>query len=75
MFPEDTLHALTREMLAGEIIAREWPRPAPLDADSYIARSVLQKAIRRGMTDAQHHRQQRYVEKSAGAPMPEPTQD
>ncbi len=50
MFPED-LFTFVLEQLADEIAARETPPAKPLNTDSFIARSVMQKAIRRGMTD------------------------
>ena len=50
MFDDDvTVYIL--EMLAEEIAARPAPPPDPLRVDTYLARSVMQKAIRRGMTD------------------------
>lgn len=50
MFEED-LFDYVLEQLAEEIATRETPAPDPLPHDSYIARSALQKAIRRGLTD------------------------
>ena len=50
MFPTDTLFAYVLEQLADEIGARGTPAPNPIQTDTYIARSVMQKAIRRGMT-------------------------
>ena len=49
MFPED-LFGLTLEALADELAATPVPIPDPLQTDSYLARSVMQKAIRRGLT-------------------------
>lgn len=49
MFPE-TLFDFVLEQLAAELNARPTPAPDPLPTDSWIARSVMQKAIRRGMT-------------------------
>ena len=49
MFPED-LFGLTLEALADEVAATPVPIPDPLQTDSYLARSVMQKAIRRGLT-------------------------
>jgi hypothetical protein len=50
MFPED-LFQFVLEQLADEIAGGDTPLLHPLATDSFIARSVLQKAIRRGMTD------------------------
>lgn len=47
---EDELFAYVLELLTGEIAARPTPPPDPLRVDSWFARSVMQKAIRRGMT-------------------------
>ena len=49
MFPED-LFAFVLEQFADEIASRETPTAKPLNSDSFVARSVMQKAIRRGMT-------------------------
>ena len=49
MFPED-LFGLTLEALADEVAATPAPIPDALQMDSYLARSVMQKAIRRGLT-------------------------
>jgi len=49
MFPED-LFGLTLEALADEVAVTPVPIPDPLQTDSYLARSVMQKAIRRGLT-------------------------
>lgn len=48
MFEAD-LAAYVLELLVTEIRARAMPTPNPLVADSWVARSVMQKAIRRGM--------------------------
>jgi hypothetical protein len=50
MFPEDLL-AFVLEQLAEEVAASLTPIPAPLVTNTWIARSAMQKAIRRGMTD------------------------
>ena len=49
MFPEE-LFQFVLEQLADEIGARGTPTRNPIQTDTYIARSVMQKAIRRGMT-------------------------
>ncbi len=49
MFPE-TLFDFVLEQLAEEVAAAPVPPVKPLATDTYIARSVMQKAIRRGMT-------------------------
>lgn len=49
MFPE-TIFDYVLEQLAGEVAAREIPVVNALDVDAWIARSAMQKAIRRGMT-------------------------
>ena len=46
---EDELFAYLLELLACELVARPTPGPDPLPIDSWLARSVMQKAIRRGM--------------------------
>jgi hypothetical protein len=50
MFPED-LFAFVLEQFAVDIGGLEATQPPPLQIDSFIARSVMQKAIRRGMTE------------------------
>jgi len=50
MFPED-LFQFVLEQFADDIGGQEAPQPPPLHTYSYIARSAMQKAIRRGMTD------------------------
>jgi len=50
MFSED-LFQFVLEQFADEIGGQVAPQPPPLQTDSYIARSAMQKAIRRGMTD------------------------
>lgn len=40
-----------REHLSGAIAHENLEQPAPLDMDSYVARSTMQKAIRRNLTD------------------------
>ena len=50
MFPETVFEA-SLDRFAEEFRGREVPDPAPLSTDSWLARSVLQKAIRRGMVD------------------------
>ncbi|WP_295209520.1 hypothetical protein [uncultured Brevundimonas sp.] len=50
MFPE-TIFEASLDRLADDLRGREVPAPAPLNTDSWLARSVLQKAIRRGMVD------------------------
>ena len=46
---EANLAAYVLELLATEIRVRATPAPDPLVTDSWVARSVMQKAIRRGM--------------------------
>ena len=48
MFPEDTLFDFVLLDLADELIAHEIPIPEPMRCDRYIARSALQKSVRRG---------------------------
>lgn len=50
MFPDTNFEA-SLDHLADDLRGREVPAPAPLNTDSWLARSVLQKAIRRGMVD------------------------
>jgi len=50
MFPED-LFAFVLEQLADEVGSAKSPYAKPLETNSFLARSVMQKAIRRGMTD------------------------
>ena len=50
MFTE-SLFAFVLEQFAEEIDALDIPQPKPLEADGWITRSIMQKAIRRGMTD------------------------
>ena len=47
---EDDLFAFVLEQLAEEMGNTPAPKPDPLAVDSWVARSVMQKAIRRGMT-------------------------
>ena len=47
---EDALFAYVLEMLADEMKGGEVSPPDPIPVDSWIARSIMQKAIRRGMT-------------------------
>ena len=48
MFPEDALFDLVLLDLADELRAHDVPAPQPMRCDRYIARSALQKGIRRG---------------------------
>ena len=48
MFPEDALFDFVLLDLADELTAHEVPAPQPMPCDRYIARSALQKGIRRG---------------------------
>ena len=48
---EDDLFAFVLEQLAEEMGNTPAPKPDPLAVDSWIARSVMQKSIRRGMVD------------------------
>lgn len=50
MFPE-TIFDACLDRLTDDLRGREAPAPIRLTADSWLARSVLQKAIRRGMLD------------------------
>jgi hypothetical protein len=50
MFPE-SLFDFVLEQFADELSGLTRPMPAPLQTDSFLARSVMQKATRRGMTD------------------------
>lgn len=50
MFPEDTLSEFVLTELAGEFAGFAPPAPDPLPCDRWLARSCLQKAIRRGET-------------------------
>ena len=50
MFPEILFDA-SLDLLADDLRDREVPASVPLHADSWLARSVLQKAIRRGILD------------------------
>lgn len=50
MFEDDVI-AYVLDMLAADIASRPTPPAKPLRVDSYLARSIMQKAIRRGMTD------------------------
>lgn len=50
MFP-DLIFEFVLEQLASEVRQHPTPRLDPLPTDSWIARSVMQKAIRRGMSD------------------------
>ena len=47
----EAFYAATLSDLADEIAANGTAKPDPIAADSWVARSILQKAIRRGMTD------------------------
>jgi hypothetical protein len=49
MFPEDVF-ALTLEVLTEEVAGTPLAAPDPIQTDTYLARSILQKAIRRGLT-------------------------
>jgi len=48
---EDDVVAHVLEMLADGMASRPTPPPNPLAVDTYLARSVMQKAIRRGLAD------------------------
>jgi hypothetical protein len=48
---EDDLFGFVLEQLADEMAGHPAPEPNPIATDSWIARSILQKAIRRGLTD------------------------
>ena len=50
MFPETIFDAVLDD-LTDELRGRATPAPIPLATDSWVARSVLQKAIRRGMLE------------------------
>ena len=50
MFPE-TIFDAKLDRLADDLRGRNVPIPTPLNIDSWLARSVFQKAIRRGMLD------------------------
>lgn len=50
MFPE-TIFDAKLDRLADDLRGRNVPIPTPLNTDSWLARSVLQKAIRRGMLE------------------------